>query len=513
MEKAPWNIDWERERENEKRRERKKEKIDEAAEAEYEKHKDGKEQKDKDRFDEVIDVWSAKAAGAKVQGKKLEIPGGKEIPPRIAERAEAALLLGSVRKRLNADPEWDKIPRAGAAFNLSVFGSIVDSLKNADVPPYAAEQARQELKDHYGFFYFPGNVGYSERRHGYEIRRPSGLGYEIQHIMIENAGFSIGPENVGFFEPGKENEIAVPNLRNALEIYFNEREYSSTGTTWFLFKKLWEGGFFDHLDPKEKAEMMGLAVFADLIEKGKWLDFAKIGFFDDREINLFKINRKLSKAQLLNVMNDFLTGEMDDMPQDFEAMNRKVQDIIVKKASAPLSGEFIEKRGLQELVNKHMKESREAEAYLESGKNSFGSRFGKVIFVEGTAEKLPAPLLAIAEDAPLDERTHRPLWRKANGYFEANEDHLLSYLPVKYARGIFWTIADQARKNGLNPQMNEISGWMKLFIPFRGKEDDRLVNLLRERLLGIEPREPRRRQEERKHPRAGEKKEKILVER
>ncbi len=513
MEKAPWNINWEREKENEERKEKKKEKINEAAEAEYGKHKDEQEQKDKDRFDEMIDVWGAKAAGAKIRGEKLEIPKDKEVPPKIAERAEAALLLGSVRKRLSADPEWDKIPREEAAFNLSTFGAIIDSFKGIDVPPYAAEQARQELKDHYGFFYFPGNVGYSERHHKYEIRKPSGLGYEIQQIMIENAGFSIDPENVGFFEPGKEREIAIPNLRNALEIYFNDRDHSSAGTTWFLFKKLWEGGFFERLDPKEKTEMMGLAVFADLIEKGKWLDFAKIGFFDDREINLFKINRKLSKEQLTNIMNDFLTGEMDDMPQDFEAMNRRIQDIVVKKASAPLSQEFIGKRGLQEFVNRHMRESREAEAYLTSGKNSFGSRFGKVIFVEGMAEKLPAPLLAIAEDVPQDERMHRPLWRRVNGYFEANEDHLLSYLPAKYAQEIFGIIANQARKNGLNPQMSEISGWMKLFIPFRGKEDDRLVNLLREQLLGIEPRGPRRKQEEQKPPQAGKKKEKVLVER
>ncbi len=513
MEHGPWNINWEKERENEERREKKKEKINETAEAEYEEYKNEGEQKDKDRFDEMIDVWGAKAAGAKVRGEKLEVPKDTAIPRRITERAEAALFLGNIRKRLKADPEWDKIPRKEAAFNLSTFGNIIDSFKNADIPPYTAEKARQELKDHYGFFYFPGNVGYSERHHRYEIRKPSGLGYEIQQIMIQNAGFSIDPENVGFFEPGKEDEIAVPNFRNALEVYFNDRDHSSIGTTWFLFKKLWEGGLFEHLDPKEKAEMMGLAVFADLIEKGKWLDFAKIGFFDDREINLFKINRKLSKEQLRNIMNDFLTGEMDDMPRDFGAMNRRIQDIIVKKASAPLSKEFIEKRGLQEFVNRHMRESREAEAYLKSGKNSFGSRFGKVIFVEGMGEKLPAPLLAIAEDAPQDERTRRPLWKKINGYFEANEDHLLAYLPVRHAKGVFGTIADQARKNGLNPQTSEISGWMKLFIPFRGKEDDQLINLLREQLLGIEPRGPRREQEERKSPRTGKKKERVLVER
>ena len=513
MEQGPWNINWEKERENEERREKKKEKINEAAEAEYGKQKDEEEQKDKDRFDEMIDVWSAKAAGAKVQGEKLEVPKDKEISRRITERAEAALFLGNIRKRLKADPEWDEIPREEAAFNLSTFGTIIDSFKNTDAPPYATEKARQEFRDHYGFFYFPGNVGYSERHHQYEIRKPSGLGYEIQQIMIEKARFSINSENVGFFEPGKEDKIAVPNLRNALEVYFNERNHSSIGTTWFLFKKLWEGEFFEHLNPKEKVEMMGLAIFADLIEKGKWLDFAKIGFFDDREISLFKINRKLSKEQLTNIMNDFLTGEMDDMPQDFGAMNRRVQDIIVKKASAPLSKEFIEKRGLQELVNRHMRESREAEAYLKSGKNSFGSRFGKVIFVEGVAEKLPAPLLAIAEDAPQDERTRRPLWKKINGYFETNEDHLLAYLPVRHAKEIFWTIANQAKKNGLNPQMSEISGWMKLFISFRGKEDDQLINLLRERLLGIEPRGLRRKQGEQKSPQAGKKKEKVLVER
>ncbi len=437
---------------------------------------------------------------AKQNGKEEKENDGKMYGRVFDKTVEQMMARNSVRntiQKLEANPKNGEVAKEQEACNLltGLRGNIIEPVVEMEPNDEILGGTRDAIRDHYRAFYFPGNIRYNRNKNIYDLVEPIGLSYDVQRMMMKKAYFSIGEQNVRFFEPGREGEIPNEELRNALKIYVSDRERNfyekessrkiSAGPTWILYETLHEAGFFDQLKQKEKMEMMALAMFADIIEKGEWLDFVSDGFFDDREINLFKINRKLSQEQLAKIINSFLTGEIETAPENFDDMTARIQEIVVKKASQPFDEEFIKKQGLEELVKDQKYESRKAEEYLQSGKNSCRSRFGKIIFVTGFKDRLPGQLPAIDALPPIDDQTGKPAWKKNNGYFEANAAHLLGYLPADDFGTFLDQIVAEAERKGLNPQVSRINGWIKLFVPFKGAYDAELVNTLMHTWLNV----------------------------
>lgn len=432
----------------------------------------------------------------------------------LVDKMSAAIMVENAKRKLEAEPP-EEIPEALAAHHLlsGLRTNIIDRLlklergKSADDKEWRKtheeimRKVREAVSDHYQTFYFAGAVHRLEDQEGrdrYELGKPLGASYEIQRIMIEQARFTIARKKIKFFEAGREDEIPGADLKNALKVYVNdwerdlyEKEHSrriSAGTTWILFETLWKGGFFDYLRPKEKGEMMALAMFADIIEKGEWLPFSSGTFFKG-EVNLFTLSRKLSGEQFKKIFNEFLTGETDIASYDFKAMAGRIQEIVVRKGSAPLSGEFIKKNKLEYLVRGQEYEVEKTKEYLSSDFNSFDSRFGRIIFSRGFSEKLPGQLPAIAAEPP--RKNGKPMWKKVNGYFEANKAHLLGYLRKSDFEKILGAVTAEAEGKGLRPQVNDIDGWTKLFISLKGNYDADLVRTMKDRWLKISTQERR----------------------
>jgi len=353
---------------------------------------------------------------------------------------------------------------------------------------------KAEISAHYKKFFFPGFSRYDTLTGNNVIEEPRGLNYDIQKMLLEKSGFGLDKSKLAFFEGGKEDEIPKELLTNGLIVSISERERdwygknathgrrahkTTAGPTMILHEVLSKAGFFRGLENNEKKELLGAAIFADIIEQGEWLEYTKERFFDTTAINLFKINRLLSAEQLSGILRDMLRPvrvEWSDVPSAKEI----VRDAIVRGSKIPLSQDFVLKHHLEEAVLKQSNNIEASYRYLKFGANARKSKFGDIVYVRKDklryGDRLQGNLPAIAARSP--EENGKPVWNKRYGYFEVSGTSLLGYIERRNAPEFLKQAKEIGTKEKLNLQEKQIGGWVKLFVPFEKDNSTKFLKWL-----------------------------------
>lgn len=407
-------------------------------------------------------------------------------------------LQEEVRKKFEADPWKVYAPEEEMPYHLlgGLKGNIIDPLyrgawlkNDKELGRYSHETElrstlKAEMLAHYKEFLFPGLVRYDATTGETVLEEPHGLNYEIQKMLLRKAGFTSDKSKLTFFEQGKEHEIPKESLAKGLVVSISDKEREryekkaaiereprvmDTGPALILHETLDKAGFFRELEGQEKKQLLGAALFADIIERGAWLKYTKDNFFDKTKINLFKINRLLDAEQCSEILGDILRPVRVDWSNFFSA-KETIRQAIVRGSELPFSHEFVSKHHLEKAVLKQKESMETSYAYLRSGKNVRKSRFGDVIYVRGDklkyGDRLMGNLPAIAARPP--EIKGKPAWEGRRGYFEASNNSFLGYVREQHATHLLEEMRQIGKERGLNPQLHRIDGWVKIFIPFRG---------------------------------------------
>ncbi len=351
---------------------------------------------------------------------------------------------------------------------------------------------KAEMLHHYKRFLFPGYLHYDTATGKNAIEEPRGLNYDIQKTLLEEAGFKLDKTKLSFFEGGKEDEIPKELLKDGLIVAIPDEERAqyekresdekeqhrmNAGPAMVLYETLSKAGFFEGLEENKKKELLGAAIFADIIERGQWLKYTKEDFFDKTRINLFKINRLLDAEKLSEILGDALHGVRADW-SDFSSTKETIREAVIKKSQIPLSQDSVSKYHIEGAVAKQKGNMETSHRYLKSKKNVRESRFGNIVYVRknklGWGDRLLGNLPAVAARAP--EENGKPAWGERHGYFEISDTSFLGYIEEKNASRLLEKMKEVGSENGLNPQIRRIGGWLKFFIPFEKNNPDKFLS-------------------------------------
>ena len=362
---------------------------------------------------------------------------------------------------------------------------------------------KAEMLHHYKTFLFPGYLRYNAATGQNEIEEPRGLNFDIQKTLLEEAGFKLDKAKLSFFEGGKEDEIPEELKKNGLIVAIPDEEREAyekkesadeeqyrmnAGPAMVLYETLGKAGFFEGLEDNRKKELLGTAIFADIIERGQWLKYTKEDFFDKTKINLFKVNRLLDAEKLSEILGDTLRGVRVDW-SDFASAKETVRETIVKASQTPFSQDFVSKYHIESAVVKQKESMETSYRYLKSNRNVKESRFGKIVYVRqgkklAWKDRLPGNLPAIAAAAP--KENGKPAWGERHGYFEISDASFLGYLEEKNANRFLGAMKKAGTESGLNPQIRRIGGWVKFFIPFEKGNPDKFLSWFESKGLALQ---------------------------
>ncbi len=461
-----------------------------------------------------------------------EIPGTPEEQKRAYEAAGPVLdMIMTQEIRSEVGEKFETTEGSHAPHNLltGLKGNIIDPLYENDWIKNGRPEAHtsaQELKSslkaemlhHYKTFFFPGYLRYDAKTGKDSLEEPRGLNHDIQKMLLQEAGFKLDNAKFRFFEAGKEDEIPKESLKNALIVSINDADRTAyekernekknedagkmyAGPTVILHETLNKAGFFEGLPEARKKEILGAALFADIIERGAWLRYTKDDFFDSTKINLFKINRLLSAEQLTEMLGDMLTNTRVDW-SDFRSARDVVQKTVLEQSSLPLTHEFAAKHHIEGALAKQHENMTASYNYLKRGFNRKESALGEIVYVRREKfewrDTLKGQLPAIAARPPLEEG--RPAWKEAHGYFEISNASLLGYFKKDEGYALTRRIEETGARYGINPQVHEIGGWIKVFIPFHGTQPREFISALEGKWLHL--RDQKKSFETKKPPRA-----------
>ncbi len=454
-----------------------------------------------------------------------EIPGTPEERKRTYEAAGPVLdmiMAQEIRSEIGEKFEGTEGNHAPQNLLTGLKGTVIDPLYENDWIKNGRPEAHtsaQELKSslkaemlhHYKTFFFPGYLRYDAKTGKDSLEEPRGLNHDIQKMLLEEAGFKLDKSKFHFFEAGKEDEIPKESLKGALIVSINDEERTAyekernekrneergkmyAGPTVILHEVLNKAGFFEGLPDERKKELLGASLFADIIERGAWLRYTKEDFFDKTKINLFKINRLLNAEKLTGILGDMLAHTNVDW-SDFRTARDAVQKAVIEQSSLPLTHEFVAAHHIEEVVAKQNDNMKSSYNYLKGGFNRKESFMGEVIYVHKDKfewrDTLKGQLPAIAAKPPMENG--KPAWEEAHGYFEASNASLLGYFKEKDANGFTHKIEKVAGEYHLNPQIQEIGGYVKVFIPFHGKQPTEFLSRFEKDGLQIKaPKEQKR---------------------
>ncbi len=454
-----------------------------------------------------------------------EIPGTPEERKntyRAAGEMLDVIMSESVKNELGDKFEIQEGGKAPSNLLTGLKGNIIDTfyehdwIKNGRPELHAATQElksllKAEMLHHYKTFFFPGYLRYDAKTGKDSLEEPRGLNHDIQKMLLQEAGFKLDKSKFRFFEAGKEDTIPKESLRNALIVSINNKDRAAyekersekkngdagkmyAGPTVILHEVLNKAGFFEGLPDERKKEILGASLFADIIERGAWLRYTKDEFFDNTKINLFKINRLLNAEKLTEILGDMLMHTKVDW-SDFRSARDTIQKAVVAQSSLPLTNEFVTRHHLEGAVAKQNENMKASYAYLKGGFNRKESFLGDIVYVRknrfGWRDTLRGRLPAIAARPPIEHG--KPAWEEAHGYFEVSNGSLLGYFKEKDANGFVGQIEKVAAEYHLNPQIQEIGGYVKIFIPFHGKQPMEFLSRFEKNGLRIkEPKEQKR---------------------
>ncbi len=436
--------------------------------------------------------------------RQEEVLGGTK-PGKYEEATDAVLdvvvfnkVQEEIRKKFEADPNNIYTPEEEMPYHLlgGLKGNIIDPLyrgawlkNDKELGKYSHETElrstlKAEMLAHYKEFLFPGLVRYDEATGETVLEEPHGLNYEIQKMILRKAGFTLDNSNLVLFEQGKEDEIPKESLKKGLIVSISDGERDryekkislekesramNAGPTLVLHESLDKAGFFRELEGSEKKQLLGAALFADIIERGEWLSHTKEDFFDKTKINLFKINRLLDAEQCSEILGDMLRSVRVDW-SNLPSAKEVIRQAIIRESEIPLSQEFVSKHHLEKAVLKQKESMETSYAYLRSGKNVKRSRMGNIVYIQRDklkyGDRLPGNLPAIAAQPP--DVKGKPAWGERHGYFETSKNSFLGYVREKRAARFLEGIRQVGKERSLNPQIHRIDGWVKIFVPFQG---------------------------------------------
>ncbi len=449
---------------------------------------------------------------------KITLEKIKDDVSRELKRESSANLLSGLKEKI-IDPLYQ---------NAWIKGE-------RDIGKYEKEEElksflRKALKDHYKTFLIPGHVYRNFKTGETEIREPRSIGYEAQKMLLEKSGLLAGSE-LKFFDPSKEDQIPEKDLKKGLNISISDAKRSAYAgkrkeggrrfgkpeaePTETLHEMLNKAGFFDNLDAKTRAEILGTVVFADVIERNEWLDPTAEDFFDVGKINLFKVNRLLSHDQISGLIGDFVKDARFNW-SNFIETREKIRSIVMVESRKPLGPELIRKYGLEKTIADQKLNVKKSKKYLEEGKNAASANWNgkdrKVIYVKNPSgkwkndlpDRLPGQLPALAAKPPLENG--RLLWEEKDAYFEVGDSAFLGYIKAENGEKMADKIENYAKRKGIDLERRQIGDWIKIYIPFSGKLPSEFEGILENNWLHLKTEKERRseKQEAPKKERPGE---------
>jgi hypothetical protein len=357
------------------------------------------------------------------------------------------------------------------------------SLKVYQADRSLRERTRELFDKRYTHFLMPGYVQYDFRHHESKVINPSGISFGLQKLALKKAGLLKDSDQIALYAAGQEEELPKDPTRKSLIISAGTDGHLKSPTM-ALFDVLRRTGHYNRLSVDEQKELTAAFTFAEIVEKGEWLEGAMRNFYDENDITLFKINRLLPTETLTALLKD-MTADVPFDPRKFAESKREMRRQLFIRAAAKLSPEMIAKYHLDEKSNnkksiiERQKESIiNARKYMEEEKNATAkSNLGRIIYVKseegGKVDKLPGGLPALAAEAP--KKKGKPAW-PLSSYVEVLNTHFLGFVPKSRVNGLVDVLNQETIRSGLHLQITPIGNWVKLFIPFPGAVAENVVN-------------------------------------
>lgn len=404
-------------------------------------------------------------------------------------------------RKLNARETYDDLK--DSLFN-DPLNSDLAHLKEKVIDPLASlkvyqsdhwlhEKTRELFDERYERFRMPGYERYNFKAKRQELVPPTGISFGLQKLALKKAHLLKDEAQIVFFAGGEQPDEAEEMKRHGL-IISNGRDEQLESPSMALFNTLRRTGHYDHEGLDEKKNLTAYFNFAKIVERNEWLEGAIRNFYDENDMTLFKINRLLPTETLTAMLRD-MTADIKFDPRNFARSEKEIRETLFIRAAAKLTPEMIAKYHLDEkdakgksIIDKQKESIQRSREYLRDGRNATDkSNFGRTVYVksdgQAKADKLPGGLPAIAAEPPRGKNG----WRQPNVYCEVLNAHLLTFVRKSQLNGLVGALGRAARSSGLNVQTTPIGEWMKIFIPFDGQPDEKVVAAFEKKAFGKPP--------------------------